>query len=156
MTARVSLALVATISVLVLLSTVEQVQAKKVYVGGYLRYSPWGPLTLKWKCPPIKTGDQLIFVWRQRSDIVQFIIDITATPLGAPAQNWAQCKTSKATRVLAKPSRSGVFVYTLTDKDRNNLMFASSVGNMCKRGQRFQSPVPTCSSNAGDPCVGSP
>ncbi|CAI7823565.1 unnamed protein product [Closterium sp. NIES-54] len=57
-TRRVSLALLATACAL-LLSTVAQVQAKTIQVGGPYRLSPWGPLTIKWKCPPIEVGDKL-------------------------------------------------------------------------------------------------
>ncbi|CAI5473204.1 unnamed protein product [Closterium sp. Yama58-4] len=150
-TRRVSLALLATACVL-LLSTVAHVQAKTIQVGGPYRLSPWGPLTIKWKCPPIETGDKLVFKWTQRSDIRQFKIDVTDPTTFAQAKYWAQCKTSKATTTLKKASKSGTYTYHVTANDHFNLMFASGVGNMCKRGQRFQSPNPKCTTSAG--CIG--
>ncbi|CAI5948771.1 unnamed protein product [Closterium sp. NIES-64] len=126
-------------------------QAKKIQVGGPYRLSPWGPLTIKWKCPPIETGDKLVFKWTQRSDIRLFVTQYTDPTTFTQPKNWAQCKTSKAT-TLKKASKSGSFTYTVSADDHFNLMFASGVGNMCKRGQRFMSPIPKCTTSSG--CIG--
>ncbi|CAI5531943.1 unnamed protein product [Closterium sp. Naga37s-1] len=126
--------------------------AKTIQVGGPYRLSPWGPLTIKWKCPPIEVGDKLVFKWTQRSDIHQFITQYTDPTTFTQPKYWAQCKTSKATKTLKKASKSGSYTYTVSKDDHFNLMFASGVGNMCKRGQRFQSPIPKCTNSAG--CIG--
>ncbi|CAI7790821.1 unnamed protein product, partial [Closterium sp. NIES-53] len=131
---------------------VAQVQAKTIQVGGPYRLSPWGPLTIKWKCPPIEVGDKLVFKWTQRSDIHQFVTQYTDPTTFTQPKYWAQCKISKAAKTLKKASKSGSYTYTVSKDDHFNLMFASGVGNMCKRGQRFQSPVPKCTNSAG--CIG--
>ncbi|GJP39771.1 hypothetical protein CLOM_g13671 [Closterium sp. NIES-68] len=108
-----------------------------------MTWNPWSTRTRKWKGPnKVRKGDTLVFKWRQKSNVIAQ--EDGMNPFAAYFYYKCSWDTADLTlhTVVSEPKSSGSVKFTIPkDAVGMHYFFYSNVGNSCKKGQKYETPI---------------